>query len=132
MSDIRAFIDGRRFSAASPFRSLSFMVASILGLGAVGLDVYLIFRHLHTAPAYVAMILSIPIGVQLIYQWWRALRCCKKVQELRLNASDGRSPVDSAVQVAVSGMLDVLFFSYGINLSALILIGLLLSSLDHL
>lgn len=50
MNDIGNFIEGRGSSAARPFHSLSFVVVSILGLGTVGFDVYLIFRHWHTAP----------------------------------------------------------------------------------
>jgi hypothetical protein len=132
MSDIGKSVGGRRSSAASPFRSLSFVVASILGLCAVMIDVYLICRYWHTAPAQVAPMLALPIGLQLIYQWWRALRCRRKIQELYSKASDDGSPLDVAVRVAAEGMIDVLSFSYGITFFALMLIGLLLSRLEYL
>jgi len=136
MSDIGNFLDGRSLPAASPFRSVSFLTASVLGLGSVIIDVYLIYRHWQTAPAYVAPVLGIPIGVQLIYQWWRVLRYRTKIREIYSKGSDGYvkggSPLDTAAQVGARGMIDLLFFSYGITVVALILIGFLLSRLDGL
>jgi hypothetical protein len=132
MSDIGNFIEGRGSSAARPFHSFSFVLVSILGLGSVGFDVYLIFRHWRSAPAYVAAILSMPIGIQLIYQWFRVLRYRAKIRELYSKGSDAGSGLNPAVVVAVRGMIDILFFSYGIALFALILIGLLLSRLEGL
>ena len=136
MSDIGNFLDGRSFAAGSPFRSLSFLVTSIVGLGSVVVDVYLIYRHWHTAPAYVAPILGIPIGIQLIYQWWRVLRYRAKIREIYSKGSDEEvkegSPLDVAARVSARGMIDLLFFSYGITVFALILIGVLLSRLDGL
>jgi hypothetical protein len=46
-----------------------------------------------------------------------------------LKGSDVGSPLDPGVSVAFRGMLDVLFFSYGISVVALGLIGFLLSRL---
>jgi len=71
-----------------------------------------------------------PIGIQLIYQWFRALRCRAKIRELYSKGSDADSGLNVAVFVAARGMIDILFFSYGIALFALILIGLLLSRLE--
>ena len=129
MSHFGSFLDGRRFLAASPFRSLSFVIASIAGLCAVIIDVYLIYRYLNTATVQLALILSISIGVQLIYQWFRVLRYRAKIRDLYTKGSDDGSHLDVAVRVAVAGMIDVLFFSYGITIVALILIGFLLSRL---
>lgn len=137
MSDIGNFLGGRSgFSERSPFRSASFLIASIVGLGSVVIDVYLVYRHWYTTPAYVAVILSTPIGAQLIYQWFRVLRDHAKLRELYSKGSteetkDG-SLLDVAARVSARGMIDLLFFSYGIAIFALILIGLLLSRLDGL
>jgi len=133
MSDVCKLIDGDN---NSPFRSVSFLVVSAVGLGSVVIDIYLVYRHWHTAPAYVAVILSTPIGAQLVYQWFRVVRDCAKLQELRSKSSvegttDG-SLLHVAARVSVGGMMDLLFFSYGIAIFALILIGLLLSRLDGL
>jgi hypothetical protein len=131
MSNVGNFA-GRGSSAASPFRSLSFTVVSILGLVAVAINVYLILRHWNTAPVYVVPILGILIGVQLIYQWFRVRQSCSKLRELCSNGSGEESRLEAAVLLATRGMMDVLFFSYGIAVVALALIGLLLSRLDGL
>jgi len=133
MSDVSNFIEGKNIS---PFRLVSFWAASVVGLGSVVIDIYLVYRHWHTAPIYAAFILSTPIGAQLIYQWFRVLRDCAKLRELRSKSSveetkDG-SFLDAAERASVRGMVDQLFYSYGIAIFALILIGLLLSRLDGL
>jgi hypothetical protein len=137
MSDIGNFLGGRTsFSSKSPFRSVSFLVVSIIGLGSLVIDVYLVCRHWQTAPAYVAVILSTPIGAQLLYQWFRVLRHRAKLRELYLKGSVEEtkdwSLLDVAARISARGMLDLLFFSYGIAIFAMILIGLLLSRLDGL
>lgn len=137
MSDIGNFLGGHNsFFAKSPFRSVSFLVVSIIGLASLVIDVYLICRHWHTAPAYVAAILSTPIGAQLIYQWLRVLRDRAKLRDLYSKGSveetkEG-SLLDVAARVSARGMIDLLFFSYGTVIFALILIGALLSRLDGL
>jgi hypothetical protein len=133
MSDFRKFNHGGNYS---PFHSVSFWAASVVGLGSVVIDAYLVYRHWHTAPMYVAFILSTPIGAQLIYQWFRVLRDCAKLRELRPKSSieetkDG-SFLDVVERASVRGMIDQLFYLYGIVIFALILIGLLLSRLDGL
>jgi len=133
MRDAYSFLDGGNNSA---FRSVSFWAASVVGLGSVVIDIYLVYRHWHTAPKYVAVILSTPIGAQLIYQWFRVLRDCAKLGELRTKDSaevtKDRSLLEIAERVCVRGMIDQLFYFYGIAIFALILIGLLLSRLDGL
>jgi len=133
MSNVSNVVDG---GDSSPLRSVSFLIVSIVGLVSVVIDIYLVYRHWHTAPMYVAFILSTPIGAQLIYQWFRVLRDCAKLRELRAKSSveetkDG-SFLDVAERASVRGMIDQLFYSYGIAIFALILIGLLLSRLDGL
>lgn len=114
--------------------SVRFLVASCLTLASIALDAYLIYRHWHTAPAYVVPILSIPIGLQLIYQWWRVLRYQAKIQDLYSKGVDIGVPKGSAldftVRVATRAMIELLFFSNGMILLALILIGGLLTRLD--
>ena len=136
MSDIAKSINGRNIAAVSPFRSISFIVVSTLGLVAVVIDAYLIYRHWHTAPVYVAPILSLAIGLQLIYQWMRMLRYHAKMRKLYSKGPDEElkvgSTFDVAAQVGAGEVMDLLFYSYGITLAALILIGALLTRLDGL
>jgi hypothetical protein len=137
MSHIGNFHGGRSgFSERSPLRSASFLITSSIGLASVVIDAYLVYRHWYTAPAYVAAILSTPIGAQLIYQWLRVLRDHAKLRELYSKGSVEErkygSLLDVAARASARGMIDLLFFSYGIAIFALILIGLLLSRLDGL
>jgi hypothetical protein len=130
MSDI-SFLEGRRLPAAWPFGLASFAVVSILGLCAIVIDVYLIYRYWQTAPENLILILSVSIGVQLAYQWWRVIRYRTKIRQIYPKDSNSGSPLDLVVRVAAGGMIDVLFFSYGITIVALILIGFLLSKISH-
>ena len=133
MSNVSDIVDG---GDSSPLRSLSFLIVTIVGLVSVVIDVYLVYRYWHTAPMYVAFILSTPIGAQLIYQWVRVLRDCAKLRELRSKSSVEETKDNSLLGVAervyVRGIIDQLFYSYGIAIFALILIWLLLSRLDGL
>lgn len=133
MSEAGKFIDR---GGLSPFRSASFWAASAVGLGCVVIDIYLVYRHWHSAPVYVAFILSTPIGAQLIYQWFRVLRDCARLRELRSKSSVEENKdwsfLDAAERASFKGMIDQLFYFYGIAIFALILIGLLLSRLDGL
>jgi hypothetical protein len=133
MSEVEKFIGGDEIS---PFSSVSFWAASVVGLASVVIDIYLVYRHWHTTPIYVAFILSTPIGAQLIYQWFRVLRDCAKLRELRSKSSLEKTKdwsfLDAIERASFRGMFDQLFYSYGIAIFALILIGLLLSRLDGL
>ena len=136
MSDIGNFMDGRNLLTGSPFRSVYFLIASVAGTACIVVDVYLLYRHRQTLTIYAVLILSTLIGLQSIYQWWRTLRFCSKMRELYSKASEEGmkegAHLDVALRVAAGGMIDLLFFSYGITFIALILIGFLLSRLDGL
>jgi len=136
MSIVRSFVDGRSFIAGSPFRSAHFLAASIVGLASVVTDAYLVYRHWRTAPIGVLLILGILIGVQSLYQWWRILRYRRKIRALCSNGA-GEDAVEAtsipeSARVAAGGMIEVLFFSYGITFVASILIAFLLMRLDGL
>jgi len=136
MSEIGNFLDGRGFLMGSPFRSVYFLITSVVGVGCIVVDVYLLYRYRQTLTISAALMLSTLIGLQLIYQWWRVLRYRAKILEAYSKGSEeevkGGSPLDVALRVAAGGMIDLLFFSYGITLVALILVGFLLSRLDGL
>ena len=140
MGDIENFLGCRRFPSASPFRSVSFLAASTLGLVTVVTSVYVTYRHWQSAPAYVAPSLIALIGLQLVYQWWRVLKYRARVRELHLNVQQEsvsvsvkeRSSIDTVVHFSARGMIDLLFFSNGMTLVALLVIERLLSQLDGL
>ena len=124
------FDQSRTVPAVWPFALGSFIVVAVLGACAVAIDLYLIYRFWNTAPAYLFPILSVSIGLQLIYQWGRLLRYRAKVQDLCSSISVDLAPVESIVRVASHEMLELLFFSYGTILVALIVIGILLSRME--
>ena len=130
MNDLRTFIDGRCFLTRSPFRSMYFIVATILGSVAVVVDVYVIYRHRQTLNRYVAIVMIL-IGVQAIYQWWRCLRYYSKVRKLYAMKSENETecgpPLDVALRIAAGGLTDLLFYCYGMTLASVILIGVLLA-----
>jgi hypothetical protein len=134
LDDIRSFLDGRRFLKDSPFRSGYFWVVSAMGLAAILVDAYILYRHWQSLNVFVAILLGVPIGAQLIYQWLRTLRYYSRVRELYLRKSDEEaqdgSPLDSALRIAAGGLTDLLFYCYGMTLVALILVGALLTRLD--
>src|SRR4051794_24830986 len=127
MNDFSTPVEGRSLPAAWPFGSASVMVVSIIGFAGVMIDVYLVCRYWHTAPAFVVPILAIPIGVQLVYLWWRMLRYRDKIRQLYLKSANDDPSLSATVRVAAEGIVDVLLYSYGIIIVALILIGFLLS-----
>jgi hypothetical protein len=133
MDDLRTFVDGRRFLTGSPFRSVYFVVASALGFVAVTVDVYVIYRHRQTLNIYVALVLGILIGVQIIYQWWRTLRYYSKLRKLYAMRSEEEAkvgtPLDIALRITAGGLTDILFYCYGMTLASLVLIGVLLTHL---
>jgi hypothetical protein len=101
-----------------------------LGFITLATDVYLIWRFRYALRINVAIVLALPIGLQLIYQWWRALRYFRKVRELYsakldYEAKDG-TPLDAALRVATGGISDILFYCYGIELMSLVVIWWLL------
>lgn len=133
MSDTGNFTDGRGLLTKSPFRSGQFIVTSLVALGSILVDAYIVYRHWRSAGVYAALILSALIGVPLIYQWLRALRYYAKLRDLYSRSDDetrASSPLGMALRVAAGGMINLLFFSFSITLLALILIGVLLTRLD--
>ena len=118
-----------------------FLNASIAALLSIALDVYLIYRHWQTLSAYTILFLIVPISLQLVGQWSRALGYYFRIQKCYSIRSDKsletRDPpeheeVSLALVVAVRGINDLLFWSYISNLVMLVYVGLLLMRLDGL
>jgi hypothetical protein len=105
MGDIGNFPDGRSLLIGSPFRSAYFLIASAAGAGCIVVDVYLLYRHRQVLTTYAVLILSILIGLQSMYQWWRALRYYGKIRELYSRATDEGVKegfyLDTALRIAV-------------------------------
>ena len=131
MESLRTFIDGRRFLTDSPFRSGYFLTASLVGLGAVITAGFVTFRHWQKLNAGAIEIITIVIGLQLIYQWVRILRYYSKIRNLyamkpEWEAKEG-TPVDIALRIATGGLIEILFYCYGMTFVALFLIGAILT-----
>lgn len=127
-----SFIDGRRFLTGSPFRSPHFLVVTALGLGAILLDMLILYRSRHAAHRYSLVLAGALVAIQIIYQWWRTLRHYSRIrslytQKLTNEAAEG-SPPDLALRAATGALADLLFYSYGIMLILLVLINLLMTT----
>ncbi len=130
MTDIEKFLGVQNLSG-SPFSSASFLAASVLGLTSIVTAAYLTYRLWDTSQTFAALVFAIPMGLQLVYQWCRVLKCRAKIREIYakdFSAGIEGSCVDVAVHVALRGLIDLLFFSYGVTMLALILIEFLLRS----
>lgn len=132
-SEMGSVIDGRTSLVGSPFRSIFFCIATIVGFISVSLDAYLVYRYWKFLGANTTIVLAVLIGVQLIYQWLRIWRYNSRIRELYSMRSESEAqegtPLDVALRISLGGLTDVLFYSYGMTLLALTIIGALLKRL---
>lgn len=127
---MQSFIDGRCFLTRSPFRSGYFVVITAMGVASIALVVYLLCDYWRDLNTFVAIILALPIGSQLLYQWLRALGYYSKIRDLySKKPTDGvlEAGSDEALRIAAGGITDVLFYSYGMILCSLATIAALLA-----
>lgn len=134
MNEFGPLLDGRMFLANSPFRSWHFLGISVVGLGILIMDTYVLCRHWQTLPLSDVVALVVFIGVHTIYQWWRALLYYSKIRQLHSSmeiSQEGNdmSPQETALRIAAGGVTDILFYSFGMTFIAL---GILASTLRHL
>src|ERR1700678_2486162 len=120
-------VDGRHFLSGSPFRSGYFRAACVIGLCALVIDAFVLCRYWQTLNVYVALVLVVPIGLQLIYQWWRAMWYFSRIRNRYSMVSKENGiedhPLEIALRFATRGLTDILFYCYGMLLVALVLIG---------
>ena len=132
--DIGNFPDGLLLIQGSPWRSTYFRVTSVAGILSISLVAYLLLRHWEALGESSIIGLGIFVGVHLAYQWWRALLYYSKIRELcRMNSGEElgtETAQNAALRIAVGGINTVLFYSFGMALVCLVLIGGLLSRLD--
>lgn len=136
-SNTTGWLDGSKLLTGSPFGSIPFLTASLLGLGCVVLDLYLIYRHWTILNPNTFLMLVLVIGVQLVGLWWRVLRYYAKIRSLfsegaSTNVETGEAPVNTALRLSAGGITDILFWSYLLNLALLLLLSNLLFHLDGL
>ena len=135
LGELRNFLDGRKFLSTTPFRSGYFMVISVSGLLALVANSYVAYRLWLTISTQAGLLLGILVGIQIVYQWWRALRYYNVIRRLYSmrtgsDAAEG-SPLDAALRIAIGGLTDILFYSYGTLLVTPIVIGALLRHLER-
>ena len=134
MNQIGNFPDGIVIIQNSPWHSMYFRVTSSLGAISVLLVAYLLNKHWQTLSQFSIIGLGIFVGAHLIYQWWRALRYHAKIRALCSTSSsenpDAGTPHDAALRIAVGGIDEILFYSFGMTLICLVLIGGFLTRLD--
>ncbi len=134
MNEFGGLLDGRMFLTNSPFRSWHFLGTSVVGLGILVMDTYILCRHWHTLSLGVIVVLGVFIGVHTIYQWWRALLYYSKIRQLHnmeiSQENNDISPQETVLRIAAGGITDILFYSFGMTFIALIIIASTLSHLD--
>jgi hypothetical protein len=116
LEDYREEIDGGRFFLRSPFRSVSFLLASSLCLACVLFDTYSLHRdwsRLSTGAAYALYF----AGYSVVIIWGRVYRGLSKLGELYAAAHTPEGKPDTRVDVmmgiAASTSIQTLFFSTG-------------------
>jgi signal transduction histidine kinase len=131
MNQNRGFFDGRLFLASSPFRSGHFILTSVIGFGSIALVGFILWWHWQILNLFVKIILAVPIGAQIVYQWLRVRRYYSKIRELYSEISHeeavAKSNLDEVLKIAVGGMTDILFYCYGMILCSLVVIAALLT-----
>jgi len=129
------YIDGFGLLTRSPFRSAAFLTTSFAGLCCIGADTHVVYQHGGSSGMQSVLTLCLLLGVQVVYQWWGALRCLNRMRglfsEAHMEAAAG-SPLLIALRVAAGGMLSLLFFCYCMVLLELVIVGALISRFDSL
>jgi len=120
----------------SPFRSMYFLVGSVLVLSALATNVYIIFRHWEILGVSGSLFISAFVGIQALNQWRLALRYRSKLRSLCSEEPPSefvQKPTPILIlQIAEQGLYDLMLFSGGMALFALLIIGGLLTHLDGL
>ena len=133
MNEVGNFPDGQKLLTGSPLQSGYFLSMSMLGLAALLWDVYLICQYWHSLNMYFIWALIGFIGIQLIYLWLRVVRYFAKLRSLYIpgfyEETKGGSSLDIALRIATGALNEILFYSYGLILCTLILVGVLLGHL---
>jgi hypothetical protein len=131
MNQHRGFFDGRVFLTKSAFRSGHFFLTSVMGLGAIALVGFILVQFSQSLNVYVEVILAVPIGAQILYQWLRTRRYYSKIRELYSKRQHDEpveeSSLEEALKTAAGGIAEVLFYSYGMILCCLAVIAALLA-----
>ena len=134
VGEVRSFLDGRSFLEGAPFRSGYFVITSVVGMGALLGDAYLVYRCWPMRNGLAVLGLAGLIAIQIIYQWWRIWRYYAVIRKLysrkRLAEAEDGTALDAALRIAAGGLIDILFYSYGMVIVALAIIGLLLMRLQ--
>jgi len=136
IGELRNFLDGRKLLSAKPFQSGYFVVTGMTGVAALLANSYVAYKLWLTISHQAALILGALVGLQIVYQWWRALRYYGVIRRLYAMKSDleatENSPLDAAIRIAVGGLTDILFYCYGMLLVTSIVIGALVRHLERI
>lgn len=106
-----------------PFRSVYFILTSVMGVGCIALDGYILYRYWQLLSAGWVLALVVVVGVQVLYQVVQVLRVIPQIKEFDSIVPDENLAPDSllgeAIEAAVAQFMNKLFFSYGITLGLL-------------
>jgi hypothetical protein len=129
-------IDGRDILIRSPFRCYHFLITTVIGLAAVSWDAYLINRYWNILSTGTIVLMSLAVGAQIIYQWWRTLLCYGRLRRyasaIQAELSGADNDFEMATRMAAGGIAEALLFCFFIILMEVIVIGALLAQIENL
>lgn len=119
-------------SVHSPMqRSFYFWFATFLGICCIAIDIYIAAAHWRLIRGREFSILTVPIGLQVVYQWWRVLRYENKIKALVDNLNNDRMQAETIVNempsIARGALMDVLLWSFILALWLLLYVNSILS-----
>jgi len=99
-------------------RSPYFLISSTLGVLCLAFNIYLAHAHWRALWDTGIVRYSVPVGLQLVYLWWRALRYYARIESLCAEypvENAGQAEFRRTLLATVSGALsDLLFWSFAI------------------
>lgn len=124
-------IDGQKFFTRSPFKSVWFLIISLICLAGIVLDVLIVFQNWQKLSADQAIFLLGMANGGLAAIWYRAFRYHDRIGELievsHFRNAPAGSPSKLLLSAAAWGMIDILFFCSSTIFFLLLIIDFLLA-----
>jgi hypothetical protein len=134
LSQMSNYADGEIFISRSPISSLHFVGITLTSLAALLFAAYLALTYHRFVTANFIVALCCYVGLQSFYQWWRCVKTLNRVRQLYESVPEYErtqgSRMNLALRVAVSGLVDLLFWGSGVTICSLALIWTLLRHLS--
>ena len=123
--DIRGLLDGQRFLVQRPFRSGCFVVMSAVAVLCLLIDAVSVFHSTGAPNERLVLFLGIAIGLQVVALWRRAVRYYSHIRQLYASRQldvASNATLDLVIRIAAGGLTDLLFYSFGMLVTALVMV----------